>query len=549
MKRVFTKTYMAFAIGTTSYSFAMAESQSNLVASSSYPNVVVIFADDIGYGDLGCYGGKIPTPNIDRLAHEGMRFTDAHSAASLCAPSRYSMLTGNNPYRNGRPGGSWNINHSSGFSLNGDVKQAGRHITAAEILQRAGYRTAFFGKMHLGGTVYDHDGKPIRKQDQIHKMDYARGIDDGPNEHGFDYSFALPSGVQHEPYAFFENGKYVPINQADKADNSSTRLWTNGKYHMGNNGTSEIVEHPVKSPGRGDKAYDSSQVGIILSDKAIAFIDQHQEMNRKSEKASPFLLYYASQAIHVPHSPPLDFDGDSSEINTPVEGVTGGETSDMVYELDLQVGKIIDKLEEEGLRENTMIIFTSDNGALWPNVTKYGDPDHDNNGVFRDYKASVYEGGHRVPMIVSWKNGVMGEWMVEPGSTCDQPVITHDWVATMYELTNQNMDADQAMDSASLMPIFRDPRESIHNVIIYQDGYAYDGAIRQDDWVLLVDRENKATELYDLKNDIGQKKNLINESDHKQRIIRMKKLFLRHNDHKDQTFNEPRTTKKVTAKQ
>src|SRR5690606_35901020 len=144
----------------------------SLVKERPAPNVVFILADDVGYADLGIDGGKVPTPNIDKLAKEGMRFTDAHSPAALCAPSRFSLLTGSYPYRNGRPGGSWDVNNSSAFSFNGDRTKAGRHITVGEVLQNAGYKTAFFGKMHLGGDVYNEKGEVIREKDKLNTMDF-----------------------------------------------------------------------------------------------------------------------------------------------------------------------------------------------------------------------------------------------------------------------------------------------------------------------------------------------------------------------------------------
>ena len=228
------------------------------------PNVVFILADDVGYGDIGVYGGKVPTPNIDSLAQQGMLFTDAHSPAALCAPSRYSLLTGSYPYRNGRPGGSWDVNNSSAFSVNGDRTEAGRHITVGEIMQNAGYRTAFFGKMHLGGDVYNENGEVIREKHKLNTMDFSRGVGDGLNEHGFDYWLGLLSGIQHEPYAYFENGNYKPIDPEDPADNSSTHLLKNGFYKVSENGLSEIVE-AGRVPARADINYDSSQAGIILN--------------------------------------------------------------------------------------------------------------------------------------------------------------------------------------------------------------------------------------------------------------------------------------------
>lgn len=531
---------MLVAIGLMSNSITHAQ---NSQGKSEKPNVVFILADDVGFADLAIYGGSVPTPNIDKIAEQGMRFTDAHAPAALCAPSRFSLLTGSNPYRNGRPGGSWDANNSSGFSFNGDRTKAGRHITVGEIMQNAGYKTAFFGKMHLGANVFNKEGEIIREKDKLNTMDYSRGVEDALNEHGFDYWYGLLSGIQHEPYAYFENGNYVPVDPRNPADNSSTRLLTNGFYKVSDNGLSEIVE-AGNIPARGDEEYDSSQAGIILTTKAVDFIDRHMRKNKVEGKKHPFLLYFASQAIHVPHTPPFDFDGDPTEIDQQVSGTTGAVTSDVLYELDLQVGKILDKLEEEGIADNTLIIFTSDNGALWPNITPYGNPEHDNNGPLRDYKASVYEGGHRVPFIAKWGDGTEEGSVIKPGSISNQLIVGHDWVATMYELTQQNMEQDQAKDSSSLLPIFtgKQPEsEPLHEFVLYQAGFAYDGAIREGDLVLIVDRNNQATELYDLAKDLGQKNNLINEKSYQKTIDRLHKKFLKFNDHDNNTV-EPRTT-------
>ncbi|MCH4822076.1 sulfatase-like hydrolase/transferase [Gramella lutea] len=513
------------------------------------PNVVFILADDVGYADLGIDGGTVPTPNIDSLARMGMRFTDAHSPAALCAPSRFSLLTGSYPYRNGRPGGSWDINNSSGFSANGDRTNAGRHVTVAEIMQNAGYKTAFFGKMHLGGIVYDTLGNVITQKNKINSMEYSRGVDDGLNEHGFDYWLGLLSGIQHEPYAYFENGNYKPIDPENPATNESTRLLKDGFYKVSGNGLSEIVE-AARVPARGDEDYDSSQAGIILSNGAVDFIDRHIQENEENGSEKPFLLYYSSQAIHVPHSPPFDFDGDPETIDEQVYGKTGAMTSDVLYELDLQVGKIMDKLKDEGILENTLIIFTSDNGALWPRITHYGNASHDNNGPLRDYKASIYEGGHRVPFIAKWGDGTEKGSVIKPGSISDQTIVGHDWVATMYELTAQNMEEDQAKDSSSLLPILtgkQSENDSLHEFILYQAGFARDGAIREGDLVLMVDRENEATELYDLSNDLGQDNNLIEKPEFQETIKRLKAKFLKYNDHDNDTV-EPRTTKAFSIK-
>lgn len=506
------------------------------------PNVVLVLADDIGFGDLGSYGGKIPTPNLDRLAAEGIRFTDAHSPAALCAPSRFSMLTGSYPYRSEAPGGAWNTSSPSIFSDPHGFTRAGHLLTVGEVMQQAGYRTAFFGKSHLGGDIRDSAGVIIRDQLEISRMDLARGVKNSINEYGFDYSYSLPSGIQHEPFAFFENGDFAPFDPARPADNSSTLLWSNGSYPF-ENGTSEIVEHGGY-PGIGDVDYNSSQTGIMLISKALDFITGHLEENRQEGEERPFLLYFASQAIHVPHTVPIDYDGDPSEINEAVEGVTGGPTSDFVYELDLQVGILLEKLEAEGLADNTIFIFTSDNGALWPSICDFGNEEHDNNGPLRGYKASVYEGGHRVPFIIKWPG------MVKAGQVSDELVLAQDWVATMYELTAQDMPEDQALDCSSLLPLITGKRTSekpLHPFVLYQAGYAYDGAIREGDWVLTVDSENIAGELFHLRDDPGQENNLISDPQYNELVTRLRAKFIRYNDHNKNT-REPRTTEAYRLK-
>lgn len=506
------------------------------------PNIVFILADDIGYGDIGVYGGRVPTPNIDSLAENGMLFTDAHSPAALCAPSRFSLLTGSYPYRNGRPGGSWDINYSSGFDTGAGHLVEGRHITVGEILQRAGYRTGFIGKMHLGGDVYDAAGRLIRDKHRLNEMDFSRGARNGINRHGFDYSFGLQSGIQHQPFAFFENGRYWPIDPDAAADNSSTTLYTDGRYQVGSNGISEIVE-AAHVPARADKDYDSSQVGPMLTRKAIRFIERHLRKNEREGRSRPFALYFASQAIHVPHTPPTFFYTDPAVMETPVGGTTGGATSDMIRELDLQVGALLDTLREAGLLDNTLIFFTSDNGALWPDATEYGDPQHDNNGPWRDYKASIYEGGHRVPLIARWGDGTPRGSRIAPGSVVDYTVVNHDWVATMYELTRQPMAPDQAMDSASLLPLLLDKSDApVHELILYQAGYALFGGIRQGDYVLTVNELNEAVGLYDLASDPAQAVNLVDAPEHQARVDALRAKFLLYNDHDNATFDEPRTT-------
>ncbi len=411
-------------------------------------------------------------------------------------------------------------------------------------MQRAGYRTAFFGKSHLGGDIRDQKGKLIRNLREISKMDFSKGVINSINEHGFDYSYSLPSGIQHEPLAFFENGIFLPIDPRKPADNRSTRLWMGGRYTM-DNGTSEILDNFIDKdiPVVGDVDYNSSQAGIMLTRKALNFIDNHLAQNRVKGEERPFMMYFASQAIHVPHTTPKDFDGDASEINEPVEGMTPGPTGDFVYELDVQVGKLLKKIDDAGLAENTIFFFTSDNGALTNdanNIADYGNMEHDNNGPLRGYKGSIYEGGHRVPFIVKWPG------QVEPGSVSDEPVGAMDWVATMYELCGQDMEEDQAMDCTSLLELIRGKRtskEPLHPFMIYdRGGNTLTSAIREGDWVLMIHPNNNATELYNLGNDLAQEYNLIDVPEHRELIDRLHAKFQEYNDRNVKT-QEPRTTK------
>lgn len=481
---------------------------------SDHPDVVFILADDIGWNDLSCYGGGIPTPNLDRLAREGMRFTDAHAPAAVCAPSRFGVMTGSNPNRTGRPSGAWYVSSPCIFDEGGERTAAGRHLTVGEILQRAGWRTAFFGKMHFGGTVHDTAGNVIRRVHAIGGMDFGRGIEESLNEHGFDLVLGLPSGIQHEPFAWFLNGKFHPIDPRDPPDNRSVR----------------VLEEP--RAGVGDRNWDTARVGVDLANAATAFI--------RESAARRFLLYYSSQAMHRPYVPAERF-GDGEDAPR-VAGTTGGPDSDLIVELDLQVGRILDELDRAGLAARTIVFFTSDNGAAAPRGP-HRDPRRGGNGPFRGSKASLYEGGHRVPFLVRWGDGTPEGSRIAPGTVSDELVLTQDWVATMYDLAGEEMEEDQAMDSATLLPLLlgRQPEGvPLHDFVITQGGDPRSGAIRRGSLVLFVDRLGEARRLYDLAVDPGEEHDLIDDPAYRDRRREMLAMFLRHDD--PDAPSEPRTT-------
>ncbi len=463
------------------------------------PNVIFILADDIGYSDVSVYNEYIsgvdavlPTPNIDRLASEGMMFTDAHAPAALCAPTRYSAMTGNYPYRGRIWGGVWGAYDVSAIL-------PGQKPIAAT-MKTMGYRTAFIGKWGFGAEWYDFNDPPniIAPNFNDTNVDVAAGIArGGPVDQGFDYSFNLPAGIQNSPYAYFENNDWYPLN------GNSVIVPLNAATHepLGS----------VRDGKKGDSEYDSRDAGPMLASKAVDFIDGH--MN--THPGSPFLLYYSSQAVHVPHTPSLSLDGQ------PVQGATEiSDHADLVHELDLQVGAIISKLEDENILDQTLIIFTSDNGGLDNSASQANG--HYSNLELRGKKGAIYEGGHRVPFIVRWPG------VVVPGGLSDQTILLSDWVATMYDMLGIAMGNQDALDAVSILPVLaglQDENDPIRDRFIVQAAASKNThAIRDGDDVLIY-KDDIMIELYNLAADPLQTVNLIADPAYQSRITDMDAMY------------------------
>jgi len=474
------------------------------------PNIVYILSDDIGYGDVGAYhrllNGSdpiIPTPHLDRLSRNGMMFMDAHTPASLSAPTRYASLTGNYPFRGRQQWGVWLSYQQSNIRSH--------QQTVAHLMKDAGYRTAFFGKWHIGGDWYDKKGQVVNRSWGDPEPDIARGYaQDGPTDQGFDYSCVLPAGIQHSPYAFFEDDQWMKLQ-----DDSKIIHWEEGRF-----GYSKI-----NKAGKGDSNWDSSRTGPQLADKAVHFIDDHQRRHPRK----PFMMYYCSQAVHVPHTPPEQFN------DKEIRDITLSHHGDMIYELDQQVGAIVAKLKKEGILNNTLIIFTSDNGGL--NVRATEQTGHDSSGGLHGSKGQIYEGGHRVPFIAQWGDGTPAGSVIQPGSHSDQTICIQDWVATMYDLTGQPMQKDQALDSISLLPLLagnHQGKDPLREVSVYQasGGNKKDMAIRMGDWKLMLNGQEQASELYNLAEDLKETRNLIDDPGQQSRIREMMGAFqqIRHNN-------------------
>ncbi len=487
-------------------------------AQNSKPNIVVIMADDIGVGDIGYYNkirtGKtpvVPTPNLDKIAKESMRFSDAHSPAPLCAPTRFSMLTGNYTYRNKRSFGVW--------TPEADALIDPEFTTGARIAKKGGYTTAFFGKWGLGGSwIREGKGK---------KVDFSKE-NAGALTYGFDYALELPEGLQNEPYAFYENQEWMKLKPTSVLKDLDA-VQTGYAY---------AKKHKTRG-GIGDSNWNPADVGFILADKAVQYIE-------RQKKDTPFYMYYCSQAVHIPHTPPVSFN------DKKVKGVTPGYHGDMVHELDLQVGMIVDALKKSGAYENTLFIFTSDNGGLkFDKGMKAAG--HDASNGMEGQKGSIFEGGHRVPFFAIWPG------KIKPNTVSNEPIIAHDIVATIAALTDQKLDNTKVFDSANLVPYFLGTStKKAHDYLLHQSASGPTYAIRDGDFKLIMslggkgktkannELKNKGviiakltpTHLFNLKDNLNEvaSKNLLNNPKYKERVETMLA-----------TFKELRKTKAATV--
>jgi arylsulfatase A len=414
-------------------------------AAEQTPNVVLIFADDLGHGDLGCYGAtKVQTPNIDRLAAEGRRFTDAHSASAVCTPSRYALLTGEYPVRGNGGRGVWGPAPITSPLIVNTEK-----TTMADVFKSGGYDTAVVGKWHLGfGTETNKWQEPLRP---------------GPQDLGFDYYFGMPVVNSAPPYVYVENDRVV----GSDPDDPLVYLGRNAKN------ATPITPIPPEAANRSRNAFGGAkeahklfndyQVGTTFAEKSVEWI--------KDRKDKPFFLYLATTNIHHPFTPAKRFQGTSQ----------CGLYGDFIHELDWIVGEILSCLEDNGLSDNTLVIFTSDNGGMFnfggQAAFKAG---HRQNGDLLGFKFGVWEGGHRVPMIVRWPG------KVKAGTTSNQVISNVDMLATFAAMTGQDLDESQQADSVNMLPAFvREPEEQIRDHLILAPNKGTHLSVRKGKWMYI----------------------------------------------------------------
>ncbi len=450
------------------------------------PNIIIVYADDMGWGDIASQNpeSKIPTPHLDRLAAEGMRFTDGHSSASVCSPSRYAMLTGR--YH-------WRINMHGVVPVYGNTHfNIEPRLTLPEMLGKCNYHTACIGKWHLGwdwgGLFLGDDKKPASLREASADMfDWTRRISEGPIDHGFDYYFGddIPN---MPPYTWIENDRVlVPPTETFEPQPAVAE---------GN--------HDCR-PGLAAPGWRLDAVMPRLTERAISWVEEQAQQDH------PFFLYWSWTSPHTPISPSPEFIGSTE----------AGGYGDYVHQSDASLGRLLKELEKQQLLDNTLIVFTADNGAekfSYERARKYN---HRSMGPLRGTKSDLWEAGHRLPFIVWWPGQV-------PANTVSDSLVSQvDIFATVAAVVGFPLSEDMAEDSHNLLPLWRsgktsdNPRRSIvHSASknqfalrrgpwIYYDCPDGERKVPPKGW----NQENGFEEsdqpfaLYNLDEDIGQRRN------------------------------------------
>ena len=420
------------------------------------PNIIILLTDDLGYGDLGCYGAtRVQTPNVDRLAAEGLRFTTAYAPASTCTPTRYSLLTGQYAWR--QPAKKTSI-------LDGDAPLAvepGR-VTVPSLLREAGYATGIVGKWHLGLG----DGQT--------RVDFNRQIKPGPLEVGFDSSYIIPATVDRVPSVWIENHRVVGLDPADPIEVSYLKNISDeptGLEHP------ELLKQPADKQHACTIIHGISRIGYMkggeaarfrdeeLADtvvaKSIQFIEQHKDQ--------PFFLYVGMFEPHVPRVPHPRF------VDTSQCGVRG----DVISQIDWETGQILAALDRLKLAENTLVLFTSDNGpVLFDGYFDRSVEDangHRPAGDLRGWKYLVFEGGTRVPFIARWPGHI-------PADVSKQMICLSDLLATCAALTGRRLPSGAGQDSVNALPALLGQSGAASRDTVVQQGVSGALAIRKGDW-------------------------------------------------------------------
>ena len=405
------------------------------VAAQATPSIVVILADDLGFGDVGAYNpaSKIPTPNIDRLATQGVRLTDAHTPSGVCTPTRYGLLTGRY---------AWRSRLKNGVLRDADPPLLeSERLTLAEMLRDSGYETAAIGKWHLGRTFTLLDPERGASLDNI---DWSQPVLDGPNQHGFTYFF----GRAEPAWAFMENDR-VLARPTERFDLSHLPTYLIG----GNN------NRGIRSPG-----FRYEKMVPRYVEETVGFID------RTSRSGKPLFVYFAPVTPHRPVSPNESFQGRSA----------AGLYGDFVHELDWAVGEIVAALERNSMGDETLVILTSDNGPELDAYRRVLEFQHASMGEWRGVKRDLWEGGHRVPFIARWPG------RIPAGSTSDEVICLTDLFRTVAGIVDYELPDGSGEDSYDVLPalLAKDSPNRIREATVHHSAKG-NFAIRRGDWVLI----------------------------------------------------------------
>jgi arylsulfatase A-like enzyme len=466
----------------------------------SQPNIVYILADDMGIGDIRILNpeAKVATPNLDELFRAGMTFTDAHTAAAVCTPTRYGLLTGRYPWRTQLKRGV----------LRGDSRPLIENNidTAPALLRRQGYHTAMIGKWHLGwdwapkaGMDFQADPNDYYKNlgDAEKMIDFSKPFTGGPVDHGFDYYFGINASLDFPPYVYLENDKALLLPTERQARQGKRNDYPEGKEND-LEGAQMMIRSGSKAPG-----FLHEEVLLTLTEKAADYITNYQE-------PKPFFLYVSLTAPHTPVVPRATFQGTSE----------AGRYGDHIQELDWSVGKVMEALKAKGLMSNTLIIFTADNGASKISFPlefeeKYG---HYPSRELQGRKGSLHEGGHRVPFVAVWPD------VISPGTKCDKTISLNDLYATCAAIAEEEISSAQGVDSYSMLNLLKGENDYARKTSVYND-FGGRLALREGQWKLILHPRQSQRRLYNLADDLEEKHNLYMEEEYQAQIaIMMDKL-------------------------
>lgn len=434
---------ISFPIILTAFFFLFTNCSSEKKEQSIPPNIIFVLADDLGYGDISVYAenNKIKTPNIDKIAVAGMRFTDAHSSSSVCTPTRYGLLTGRY---------NWRTQLKNGVLTGTSTALIPKtRTTVASILQKKGYHTAYIGKWHLGWNwglkdTAVENGTGWNSTD-FDNIDFTKRVTDTPNDLGFDYAYGHAASLDMAPYVYVENGRSTMIPDSVTVNKEKYSWWREGP-------TSKDFVHEEVTPN--------------FFRKAIDYI------TKRAKTKQPFFLYLPLPSPHTPILPTKEWQGKSG-LNP---------YGDFMLLIDDYMGQLLATIAAEGIEENTLIIFSSDNGcspeADFEELAQKGHyPSH----IYRGHKADIFEGGHRVPFIAKWPS------KIKKGSVSEETICLTDFLATCAAIVNYELSEEEGEDSYSLLPIFeeRELTTPLREATVH---HSINGsfAIRKGEWKLIM---------------------------------------------------------------